>query len=73
MLNGFGITCKCGHVDDMDNFTRTISGIDLPDGDYQCPKCGEAWRVVADGQATVFDDGYVIPAQRKILLINRTL
>jgi uncharacterized circularly permuted ATP-grasp superfamily protein len=74
MLNGFGITCgNCKHVADMDGFTKTISGIDLPNGDYQCPSCGIAWSVRPDGKAQVFDDGYVIPAKRKVVLIDRTL
>ncbi|MEJ1463363.1 MAG: hypothetical protein RPU15_08810 [Candidatus Sedimenticola sp. (ex Thyasira tokunagai)] len=69
----FGITCKCGHTDEIDEFMKTPSGIDLLPGNYQCPSCGVAWTLKLVGHAQVFSDGYVIPARREIVEINRTL
>lgn len=38
------LSCKCGHVDDLDKFCRTVVSGELPAGQFQCPGCGYAWR-----------------------------
>lgn len=45
-MSGFTINCGyCGCSDEFDAFTRTPLGGDLPNGQYQCPKCRVAWKV----------------------------
>jgi hypothetical protein len=41
----FTITCWCGHNGPMYSFSTTTMGGELPDGHWQCPKCGCAWRI----------------------------
>ena len=38
------LSCKCGHVDELDKFCRTTIGGDLPPGQFQCPACNYAWQ-----------------------------
>lgn len=38
------IQCRCGHLADFDEFTRTPIRGELPKGHYQCPECGRAWH-----------------------------
>lgn len=38
------MTCRCGHVDDLDAFCRTTICGDLPPGEFQCPQCGYAFK-----------------------------
>lgn len=57
-MNGYlSITCgKCGHVADMDEWTRRPVSGELEVGVFQCPKCnyafkrqpGGAWRPIYD-------------------------
>ena len=69
----WGITCKCGHYGPFDDFCRSPSGIDLLEGQYQCPACGVAWEIRKTGEAQVFPSGYVIPAPRECVEIDSTL
>jgi ssDNA-binding Zn-finger/Zn-ribbon topoisomerase 1 len=47
MALGFvNVTCKCGHVADLDEFCRTPVFGELPKGEYQCPACGYAFKRV---------------------------
>jgi hypothetical protein len=39
------LTCKCGYGDEIEKFMKSKSGIDLPPGNYQCPRCGVAWTI----------------------------
>ena len=43
--DGCSITCTCGHTADIDEFTRSPLGTELPGGSYQCPGCTRAWRI----------------------------
>jgi hypothetical protein len=57
---------KCGNVDDLDNFCKTAVSGDLPNGQFQCPACGYAWkrqqseyRVLRAGDSVCFIPGKV--------------
>lgn len=53
----FGITCgNCGHEGEIDTFTATPSGADLPQNHYQCPACGVAWKRVPVGPWRIVGD-----------------
>jgi len=60
------LSCKCGHVADLDSFCRTPIGGDLPNGQFQCPFCRYAWkrqesdyRVLRSGDSVCFVPGKV--------------
>lgn len=66
-MTGFiTLSCRCGHVDDLDNFCKTPINGDLPNGCFQCPACGYAWRrreseyrVLRAGDEAIFIPGKV--------------
>lgn len=60
-MSWMNVTCKCGHQGDIDTFTRSAMGIDLPKAQFQCPACGAAWRVEPVGVARMTESGFVIP------------
>ncbi len=40
------VSCQCGHIGPIEEFTeRPVSG-SLPDGVYQCLACNRAWELV---------------------------
>ncbi|QBC45875.1 hypothetical protein C1H71_20240 (plasmid) [Iodobacter fluviatilis] len=59
------ISCKCGHCADFEDFTKTLTG-NLPLGQFQCPKCGRAWRLVQDQAAHISKYGFYYPPTVKI-------
>ncbi len=62
------ITCgRCGQTADMDEFTKTPIGGDLPKGQYQCPFCNVAWKIEKDGEATILESGFVMPPKLKVV------
>ena len=61
-----GITCKCGHTGPHESFTQTLTG-ELPRGQFQCPACGDAWRVVNDRPAHMTARGFFMPASLKVI------
>lgn len=44
------VTCYCGHTADAEEFWRSPMGLPLPEGVFQCPNCGRAWRKRYTGQ-----------------------
>jgi len=61
------VTCgRCGNSEDIDLFTSTPVAGDLPKGHFQCPFCGLAWKIVADGEAKMLQSGVVIPPKAKV-------
>jgi hypothetical protein len=64
MLN---VTCRCGHNADADEFFHTRLGVELPRGQFQCRKCGHAWKIVAKTPAKVMPSGFVMPGERGIV------
>lgn len=72
--SGVSVTCgKCQHEADFMEFRETeVSGA-LPDGHMQCPSCKVAWKLEIVKPAEVFDDGFVIPAKKKVKIIPSVL
>lgn len=61
------ITCKhCRHTADYDAFTSTTVTGPLPDGQFQCPRCHRAWKLVPKGTGRYLNGGLYIPAPRTI-------
>lgn len=61
------VTCgRCGNSDDIDRFVSTPIAGDLPKGHFQCPFCGIAWKIVADGEAKMLESGFVMPPKNKL-------
>lgn len=72
-MNSVYITCRCGHRDDYEHFTRTPAGFDLVEGQFQCPACGVAWEMRITEPPRLTEGGYVLPAKRQAFEIQRTL
>ena len=68
MMDGFGITCRCGHWDGYDEFMHDAQGAMLPAGEYRCPACGVQWLLRPTGPARILDNGLEIPAPREVVL-----
>ena len=65
--DGWNITCgRCHFIDSFDVFTSTPVNGALPKHHYQCPNCKQGWSIKNEGEPVVFDDGFVMPAKRKI-------
>lgn len=71
----FFLTCKCGHQADLDSFCRTEFFGELPPGQFQCPRCGHAWkrhesehRIITAGSESM-----IIPGKVEIIPIERRL
>ena len=64
------ITCSCGHTNDLLAFTSTLVFGDLPPGQFQCPKCGIAWRRRESEHRllTAGSESIIIPGKVEILL-----
>lgn len=69
------IACGCGHTDKFDAFCHTAISGWLPPGQFQCPKCGEAWarkesehRIIRAGS-----EAMIIPGRVDIVSIERRL
>lgn len=71
--HGFGIKCKCGHNDDIDNFTKTPMGLALPEHQYQCPKCSVSWQLRTIEPDTITEYGQCIPGRREIVEVGGML
>ena len=71
--DGFNIHCKCGYSDEWDAFEKSIIGLPLPKGHYQCPSCHTAWTIKAVGEPTKLDNGFIMPATRKAIIIQTAL
>ncbi|HPS93728.1 MAG TPA: hypothetical protein PK600_04630 [Deltaproteobacteria bacterium] len=63
------IQCRCGHSGDMEEFTRTPDGYRKPN-QFRCPSCCTTWEVRPIGAARMTEDGFVIPQERKIVVIE---
>lgn len=63
------IICKCGHSADLEQFTQTPSGKELPRNEFQCPKCFRAWRLEARGEGWTTPQGQYIPPERVCVAI----
>jgi len=46
---GIAVICKCGHVADLFDFSRTEISGELPDNEIQCPACKRAVRKTWSG------------------------
>lgn len=66
------ISCTCGYTGDLEEFTKTSFG-DLPRNTYHCPSCKTTWRICPVGETKMLPDGYVIPPQREIEIIQEPL
>lgn len=42
----WNITCNCKHVGPMLSFAVSQHGLELPIGEWRCPKCGQHVRLV---------------------------
>lgn len=62
------VTCgSCRHTDDIALFTtETLNR-------YVCPGCGLVWRIEKGEPAQFFDNGFVIPATRKIVIESQMM
>ena len=73
-LNGgmMTITCgNCGAVEDIDKWTVTALGVELPRGQYQCPRCRYAFQRRATGWQTIEDGrGAVLYVEKEIKLVQ---
>jgi len=53
----------------MEEFTRTPDGYRKPN-QFRCPSCCTTWEVRPIGAARMTEDGFVIPQERKIVVIE---
>lgn len=59
----FNLTCgHCKRTDDFDLFSTSENNR------YSCPFCGVTWRIERDKPAQFFENGFVIPPTRKIVV-----
>ncbi|MNO89782.1 hypothetical protein D3C76_812750 [compost metagenome] len=66
------VACRCGYRDDVEAFTRTPAGVELPKREYQCPKCFRAWRIEADGEGWTTPEGrFIAPQLRCVAILPR--
>ena len=72
-MTWMNISCaKCGHVADIDLFTRTPISGELPDNTYQCPACQYAIeRRAAPG--TRYDSGLYVPGPVRLVPVDARL
>lgn len=62
------VTCgRCGNSDDIERFTSVPIAGDLPKGHFRCPFCGLAWKIVAEGEAQMLENGFVVPPKVKVV------
>lgn len=69
------LTCQCGHQADIDAFCKTTISGNLPNGHFQCPACGVAWkrresehRIIRAGK-----EAMIIPGKVEIITIQSRL
>jgi len=69
------LTCKCGHQADIDLFCKTVISGDLPNGHFQCPACGFAWRRKESEHRliTAGSESMIIPGKVEIVAIESRL
>jgi hypothetical protein len=59
------VSCVCGYSADLEQFTTSPLGGDLPPGHFQCPSCARAWRIVK-GNITITTWGTLINERNSI-------
>jgi hypothetical protein len=71
--SGIGMSCGgCGHFDDLGRFTSTAVFGELPQNEFQCPRCG--WAVERRmGVATVRPSGFVMPGAVALVPVGARL
>ncbi len=72
-MSAFTVTCgHCSHHGELAVFTATPLRGDLPPGQFQCPSCKRAWRIVHGriytakdrrGKFIVSEPNKIIPAE----------
>lgn len=66
------VRCACGHSADLEQFTRTAVFGWLPPGEFQCPECARAWKVVK-GRVTITSWGTVLDEPNRLVATERRL
>ena len=61
------ITCRCGHCDAFEAFTKDHDGIDMLPGRYRCPACGARWHLAWSGKPRKTPCGFVMPPALKVM------
>jgi hypothetical protein len=68
------ITCgKCGGSADWEAFTSTPVMGELPLGQYQCPLCRYAWRMIPEGTGKRYASGFYIPPKLRAQAVEARL
>lgn len=68
------MTCGwCGHRADLDEFTRTPVGGDLPKNTFQCPACGRAFERRVSGPGVRYESGLYVPGPVELVPVPSRL
>jgi hypothetical protein len=68
------ITCgSCGQSADIDAFTRTPVGGELPKNTFQCPACGCAFERRVKGPGTRYESGLYVPGPMEVVRVETRL